>query len=433
LDVVIEMKGGAKKLTAFIHKMFSGATNRPHQLGAYPIWAIEFRDNVEHKGTTYRTKGAEIEVADTQKESFPDERSRQRVTEPGTLKEDNERRDFTVNMLLKDLSTGELKDMTGTSVADIRDGVLRGHPGVDFNEILRQDPLRMIRLVRFQAKYGWRVPLSVMKVVRKNAKRIRIVSGERIRDELVKLMKIGKLAQGIRLMKALGLLKYVLPEIETLTQTDHDTSRGHHQEGDVFRHTMLVLRSAKPGVENQLAALLHDVGKPATQEILDDVIHFHGHEDVSGEIAEAIMRRLKFDKNTVRAVRRMVENHMGPHNLMRGNPGPKALRRFVRKVGEELVDAVLDLAEADSLGNLPPVNDIPQLRKMIEDVQKVAPAGEKPPLNGHEIMTLLGVNSGRVVGEAVQVMRDAMDELADKGEVLTKLMAKTLLLEHFGE
>jgi tRNA nucleotidyltransferase/poly(A) polymerase len=311
-------------------------------------------------------------------------------------------------------------------------GVLRGNPGVDFNTILHQDPLRMIRLVRFQAKYGWDVPLSVIKTVRANASRIEMVSGERVRDELIKVMKLGKLAQAIRFMKVAGLLKYVFPEIEAMRGTEHEQSRGSHQEGDVLRHTLLVLKSARPGVKNQLAALLHDVGKPKVQETIDGLIRFIGHEKVGGEIAEGIMRRLKFDRGTVKAVRRMVENHMRPHHLTRDDKiGTRALRKFVREVGEELVDAVLDLAEADALGNLPSQNDIPLLRKMIDEAQQV-PIELKPPLNGHEIQRLLGIGPGRMIGEVTQFLRDKMDEFAGDGRTLTKAQAERLVLERFG-
>ena len=431
LDVVIEMKGGAKKLTTYLHREFTRETSRPVQKGKYPIWAITFKDDIEFDGEEYATAGAEIEIADAQKESFPDEDSRQRLTEPGTLKEDIERRDFTVNMVLKDLTTGELKDLTGTSVADIKKGLLRGHPGVDFAEILRQDPLRMIRLVRFQAKYGWKVPISVIKIVRANAGRIKIVSGERIRDELIKVMDVGKLAQAIRLMKVLGLLKYVFPEIEAMQGVEHEYTRGAHQEGDVFKHTMLVLRSAQPGVLNQLGALLHDVGKPKSREILDGLVRFIGHEKVGGEIAEAIMRRLKFEKKDIKSVRRMVEMHMRPHAMTRDDRvGPKALRKFIRNVGEELIDAVLDLAEADLLGNLPPRNEIPKLREMIEDVQDI-PISEKPPLNGHEVQQILGLGQGPEVGKAIQFLRDKMDELAGLGKELSRQDAIRLLKEEY--
>lgn len=432
LDIVVDMKDGSKKLAEYLFRAFPGKVSTPRQMRAYPIWVIAFKDDVDFNGETFGVSGAEIEIAEPQKESFPDEDSRQRVTEPGTLAEDVERRDFTVNVLLRDLTTGELKDLTGTSVSDIQHGVLRGVPGVDFGKIIRDDPLRMMRLVRFQAKYGWNVPLSVIRTVRDNAERISIVSAERIRDELIKIANVGKMAQAVRFMKTLGLLKYVIPEVDALKDTQQETGLGYHQEGDVFKHTLLVLQNSKPGVENQMAALLHDVGKPATMELVLGHIKFHGHEKAGGEIAEAIMRRMKFENKTVHMVRKMVENHMRPHNLARYDVSAKALRRFVREVGEETVDAILDLAEADSLGNLPPKDEIPKLREMIEEVQKVTPADAKPPLNGNEVMTLLGVSPGKEVGEAIQFLRDKMDELAADGKALTKEEAAKLLLEKFG-
>lgn len=142
LDIVVEMKNGAEKLTYWLHDMFPVETTSPYQLGAgYPIWQITFQKNIKFSDELYETKGAVIEFADSQKESFPDPDSRQRITESGTIEEDVQRRDFTVNMLLRDLSSGELRDLTGVSQRDIEKGILRGHPEVDFNKILRDDPL----------------------------------------------------------------------------------------------------------------------------------------------------------------------------------------------------------------------------------------------------------------------------------------------------
>lgn len=431
LDAVIEMKDGAKKFTTWLHQMFPKDTSRPIQKGSYPIWAVAFKDNVEYRGETYETKGADIEVADTMKEAFPDPDSRQRQTMPGTLTEDIERRDFTVNMMLKDLTTGELKDLSGDSQSDIKKGILRGHPGVDFEKIIKEDPLRMIRLVRFQAKYGWRVPMSVLKTVKNNAKRIEIVSGERVRDELVKLMEIGKLAQGIKLMKTIDLLRYVLPEIQQMIGVEHDTTRGHHQEGDVYDHTLLVLQNAKPGIIGQLSALLHDVGKPKTQEILGDKITFLGHETVGAEMAEAVMRRLGFEKKVITKVKKIVENHMRPHALVRQDVGTKALRKFVRKVGDEMVDSILDMAEADQLGNLPPKNQIPDLRKRIEEAQKI-PIEPKALLDGREIMKLLGLKKGGpIIRQVMDFVKDKQDDYAVKGKMLSKDEAARLVVKEF--
>ena len=139
----------------------------------------------------------------------------------------------------------------------------------------------------------------------------------------------------------------------------------------------------------------------------------------------------KTQKKDIKAVRRMVESHMRAHALVRGDVGPKALRKFVRNVGEELVEAVLDLAEADSLGNLPQRNEIPKLRQMIDEATKDAPISAKPPLNGNEIQRLLGIKQGREVGEAMKFLQDQMDEYAAKGRELTRPIAEKLLQERF--
>jgi len=439
LDIVVEMKDGAEKLTKFLRKQLGRSVSTPRQLGAgYPIWQITFKDNITFKDKTYRTKGAIIEFADTMTESFPDPKTRQRQTEFGTIEQDVERRDFTVNMLMKDLTDGEVKDFTGVSKSDLEKGILRGHPGVSLDKIFANDPLRMIRLIRFQTKYGWKIPLSVLKTVKRNAKRIRIVSSERIMEELKKVMKLGKLDKAIRLMKITGLLKYVLPEVDELSKVQQDVK--HHAEGSVFKHTLMVLKNAKPTVEAQMAALLHDVGKKDTQEVIGDSIKFQGHEEVSGEIAEAILRRLKFDVNTIKRVKTVVENHMRPHRLgdeVLENPtssrSQKMLRRFVRRVGDEFVDAVLDLAEADALGKLPPENYIPKLREMIEDVSKSPlPVSRKPVLDGREIMRLLGIEAGPLVGEVGRFLLELQDEFASEGKALTKSEAEKRVLQQFG-
>jgi len=433
LDLVVELpseKGkqmpeGAKKFTHFVWQSFPQAIHKPFQTGAaYPIWQMVFDGDVEFNGEVYKTKGASIDVADTMKETFPDPTTRQRQTQWGTLQEDVERRDFTVNSLLKDMTTGEFIDLTGVSVTDIKKGILRGNPMVDMDDIFTNDPLRMIRLVRFQAKYGWDVPISVLKSVKRNAERIQIVSAERIMAELEKVMKLGKLAQAIKMMKAIGLLKYVMPEVHALHGVKQ--SPDHHLEGDCFAHTMLVLKGAPPTIEGQLAALLHDIGKPKSQEILEDGIHFHGHDEVGAGIAEAMLHRLKFDKETISRVVTMVRSHMRPYHLI--DSSEKALRKFIRDLGEEMSDAVVSLADADeaaSLGPLVPHGSIKKLQERLRQVKEspIKVQG-KPVLDGHEIMKLLGIgpkDRSRMpeIGKAQKFLLELADDWASLGKELT--------------
>ena len=439
LDIVVDStKTTSEQATKFIadhfNKISPESISTPRKMGAaYPIWQIVFKTNIEFKGETYHTKGAQIEFADSQKEHFPDPASRQRVTEPGTIHEDILRRDFTINMMLKDLTTGEIKDFTGRSKKDIEKGLITGHPDVSLDDMFSNDPLRMIRAARFQAKYGWTIPQYMKDAIKKNAHRIEIVSSERITEELKKVMKYGKLADTVRFMVETGLIKYISHEVEALKGSEH--SKLHHQEGDVLTHTLMVLDNTGPGIVSQMAALLHDVGKPATKEIIEDKISNKGHEAVSGQIAEAVMTRLRFDGDDIKKVRRIVENHMRPHSLAReiGRSGlsTKAIRKFIRDVGEDIVDAVLDLARADELGKLPPTNAIPDLRKKIDEVRKQTPSvSKKPLLDGNEIMAL-GVPQGPRVKEIMKFVTDLEDDYIEKGKTLTKEEASEKVREKF--
>ena len=448
LDIVVGEKNGSRDLTQYIYDVFNkkslwdkfrtliklenpqeSPVTHPHQMGAdYPIWQITFKQDIKYKGQVYKTDGAVIEFADAMTESYPDPESRQRKTEPGTIEEDIERRDFTVNMLLKDLTTGEVEDLTGTSKEDIEKGILRGHPRVSLDTMFTNDPLRMLRICRFQAKYGWKVPLSVIKAVRRNAHRIEIVSAERIRGELDKISKIGKLKRAIRLLDTTGLLHYIMPEVEALKKVQQPEK--FHAEGDVYKHTLEVLHNAKPGIENQMAALLHDIGKPSTQTILEDEIHFYEHDNAGAEIAKAILTRLKFDNDTRDKIVRMVKNHMRPHHLTKaGEPG---LRKFIRELGDEMVDAVLSLAQADELGALPNRKLIPDLVKRIEEVRKKPlKVTREPVLDGHEIMQLLSLSPGPEVKRVKQFLLDKQDEYATESKELTPEEARKLITYEF--
>lgn len=436
LDVVIDFHGGAESVVNFINNHFPKSTNSPLQIGAgYPIWSLTFKDDVVYNDVTYNVNGAVVEFADAQKEAFPDENSRQRITVPGTLLDDVERRDFTVNSLMRNLTTGEIIDLSGVGLKDLKEGILRGNPNVDFDKVLRDDPLRMIRLVRFHAKYGWKVPMETLRAIKRNAARIEIVSAERIRAEFEKIMEIGKTAKAIRFMKAVGLLKYVLPEFEDLFGVFHDTSRNFHLEanGHVWGHCLLVLQNAKQGIENQLAALFHDIGKPATRKLNGEKIQFLNHESVGAVMAETIMRRMKFDNDTIKRVRRLVQHHMRPGLVSDSDTSSKAVRKFIRDVGDDLVDQLLDLAEADTTSNYPVDNYVPALRERIKTSLIVVPVSNKPVLNGNEIMTLLGITGSPIIGEIVKFLLEQQDNCASEGNVLSKEDAEKLVLDKFKE
>jgi poly(A) polymerase len=428
LDLVVESQKGSEDLSKYLHSRFSEETSNAHQVGeGYPIWRIAFRKPVTLNGKTYNVEGVEIDIADTQKEAFPDPESRQRITTYGTLDEDICRRDFTCNMLLRDLTTGKIIDKSGSGIADLKEGILRGHPKVSLDKIFSDDPLRMIRLLRFHSKYNWKVPLSVIKTVKRNAHRIEIVSNERIRDEFIKIMEMGKLAKTIKFMKVSGLLKHVFPEVHGMIGVNQD--KNHHSEGDVFVHTLLVTEKAKPTVVAQMSALLHDVGKPSTQKVEGNRVKFYGHEDVSSKMSDQMLKRLKVDTETTLQIKKVVAFHLRGH--FSKDWTVKAVRKYIRDCGPEL-NEILDLTEIDGqssfgLDGKPKENVIPELRNKIKKAQEI-PIRSHPVLTGDDIMSILKIKAGPVIGESIKKLRDLEDEFAEQGKVLTKEDAESFLI-----
>jgi poly(A) polymerase len=436
LDVVVEQLGGAENLARFLHQTFPNQVSQAHQLGAtYPIWHLRFKSNIDFDSQLYLTEGAEVDFADTQKESFPDPTTRQRITQFGTIEEDIARRDFTVNMLLRDLTTAGIVDYTKTGLEDLNCGILRGHPHVDISKIFSDDPLRMIRLIRFHAKYGWKIDELTFRKAQENASRISIISGERIRDELIKIMEIGKLASAIQMMDEMQILKFILPEIDAMKGVQQDIY--YHSEGDVYIHTLMAVEKSKPTVIAQLSALLHDIGKPATQTIhpiegKPPRIKFLQHDEVGAQMCEVVMRRLKFENAVIEKIKKMILFHLRAHTSTEWSS--KAVRKFVRDCDEDLED-ILHLTEVDGLSSHgpeghPKPNLIPELRDRIKKLSAVA-IRKKTVLNGHEIMQLLNIQ-GKQIGQAIQLLQEIEDDWATQHhQEIPKETAAKLLKQEF--
>ncbi len=437
LDLVVDIPGGngAEKLTKALYQEFGNdKLTHPIQQRNYPIWKMSFKDDIEYEGKTYFTKGAEIDFADPQKESFPDEGSRQRITEPATLKEDSERRDLTINSLMENLTTREFVDLTGYAINDIMEGNVRIHPDMNWDKIVSDDPLRMIRFLRFYVTKPQLKKLEkpMLDTIERNAKQIQKVSPERIMDELKKVMKTGKLHKAMELMKETGLLNYIIPEMQSLIDTEHDMPHTH-LEKSIWAHTILVLKNAPPTIEGQLAALLHDVGKPQTKQEIEGKYHFYKHDKIGAEIAEAILRRLHFDNETISKVRKLVDTHMRTHSFggrdLNTKEATKALRKYIREMGDILEEA-LSLAEADIKGTLPlDDNYIEKVRNRIKEIKEEVPEVKiKPVLDGHEIMNILNIKAGPLIGKISKFLLDLQDE----NPKITKEEAKEKIIENFG-
>ena len=223
LDIVVETPDGAEKFSKFIHALFPIATTNPFQKGlGYPIWYLEFKDDVTYQNKIYKTKNGAIDFADSQKECFPDPTSRQRITSYGNLSEDIMRRDFTINMLAQNLTNSEITDLSGSGIKDLKSGLIQCHPKNLPDQVFADDPLRMIRAVRFASKYNFQIHDSVKISIQKNAQRIKILSSERIWDEIRKIILNGNFHRALKMMIELGLFTQIFKNSDPLSiQFDH--------------------------------------------------------------------------------------------------------------------------------------------------------------------------------------------------------------------
>ncbi len=433
LDVAVERAGGAEALAKALHAAFPDSLSSPHLLGrGYPIWSLSFREDVRFGGRLYRTRGEVLEMADTQAEAFPDPASRQRVSRYGNLDEDAARRDFTVNMLYLDLATGALRDPSGQGLADLRAGRLAGHPVVELEKIFSDDPLRMLRLYRFHSRFGWEIAASAEAAVVRTRARFSILSAERVRDELTKLLLGSHVARALEGMRRSGLLAEALPELLPMVGCGQDAK--YHSEGDVWVHTLAVVGSSPARVAVRWAALLHDVGKPATRSEDGDRVKFLGHEQVSASIAAALLARLKVDRSLADDVVRLVTLHLRGGDSLRW-ASLKPARKLAREAGPLLPD-LLDLIEADSRSSLGPdgqprLEHLVALRHALAEALKI-PIRERPILDGRSVMECLGIASGPQLGRVLKELREQEDALAAEGLEWSPESAKEWLLSPEG-
>lgn len=424
LDIVVDVEGGAEVIVRTIHDIFHTQTSMPRQMGAsYPIWQLTFKEDIHwSEDITFFTKDAIIEFSETMTESFPDINSRQRVVSFGTLMDDVKRRDFTCNALLKDIVTGEIIDLCG-GITDLNLKVLRTHPDVIAEDIFSADPIRILRAFRFAIKYGFTIHPDTSVGISKAKERLSIVSIERIMDEIEKVCNLGKLAEFIEYLDLFEMLPLLFPEL--IPMKGCTQSKEHHAEGDVFQHTLLTLKNAKPGIVAQLFALLHDVGKPNVRFIEDGKIKFIGHDDVGSEIAVKVLERLKVSNEIKDTIVLFIFNHMRVHNL--DKTSTKALRKLIREIDN--LNGFLDCCESDCLGSLPVNNNIPEIREACNIIlNSKATVSRKAVLNGHEIMETLKLTPGPKIGEITKILLDWEDSRVSEGQEISKEAAKSFIL-----
>ena len=387
LDIVVSLPNGGIILAQLLYE--KGKSSRPVIFQRFGTAQVIISGN-------------KIEFVMTRKESYRD-KSRKPDVVQGTIIEDIYRRDFTINSLIMDVMNGNIQDITGKGFADIKSKIIRATSKPDI--IFAEDPLRMLRAVRFAVQLDFSIEENTMNGIILNVQMLKHISHERIRDELIKILLSPAPADGIRMLVHSGIMQYVIPELVILD----GAQQNKYHDKDMLGHTLQVLLNTPPNVLLRLSALLHDIAKPQTRTQDKKGIHFYRHEIAGAKRARKILTDLKFPKETITKVCKLIKNHMRLKAFGDSLEGLSdvAVRRLIFQMDSEL-EPLLSLIHADNISHaktycLP--NQIPNLKlRIVFNLKKIN--GKKLPVTGRDIMLHFEISEGQNVGKILKVSHE---------------------------